>query len=124
MFNDDMTPSCFNLAFTVFPPFIMAMLDRPYSRQIAKLCPEIYLRDCFNFQIFCVYFGHGLFTSIIIFLGSVYTTDSWPLENGTTLGFASSFTVMISSIMFAVIIKAMLDTREWFGIAIFFFAFS
>lgn len=124
MFNDDMTPSCFNLIFTVFPPFVMAMLDRPYTREIAKLCPEIYLRDCFNFRIFCVYFGHGLITSIVIFFGSVYLTDSYELANGNTLGFASSFTVMVTSVMFAVIIKAMLDTREWTSIAIFFFAFS
>jgi len=124
MYNDDMTPSCYNLAFTVFPPFMIAMFDRPYTREIAKLCPEIYQRDCFNLKIFFIYFAHGIFTSIIIFFGTVYVTDSWILPDGQTLGFASSFTTMVTALIIAVIIKAMMDTREWFHVTLASFTFS
>ena len=48
---------------------------------------------------FFIYFAHGIFTSIIIFFGTVYVTDSWILPDGQTLGFASSFTTMVTALI-------------------------
>ena len=105
MFYDSLAASSYNLIFTAAPVFFMAIFDRPYSRELAKLCPEIYQTDAINLKLFYIYFYQGVVSSLVIFFVATCLTDSTKLSDGQVLGFAASYTVMFTCVLGVVTIK-------------------
>jgi len=42
LYYDAFSGSCYNMLFTAYPILLTSVFDRPYSKEIAKLCPELY----------------------------------------------------------------------------------
>jgi len=70
LFYDQFSGSLYNLFFTALPVLLGAVFDRPYSKEIAKLCPELYdngpLNASFNLKIFGVYCAEGVLHSMML----------------------------------------------------------
>jgi len=119
-----LSSSCYNLVFTAMPIVWLALFDRPYEREIAKLCPELYHADFFNYQLFAQYILEGVCHSIIIFWGTTWNIDSLALGDGKTMGFCSSYTTMFTTVVGVVTLKVMLETRLWLRESIIWFTLS
>eukprot|EP01084_Bolivina_argentea_P111402 198774_1 len=100
------------------PVLLGAVFDRPYSREIAKICPELYdngpLNQSFNLKIFGVYCAEGVLHSIIVFFTAVTFIDSLSIgDDGRIVGFWTTATVMFTSLVTVATLKIMLETKTW-----------
>jgi len=114
---------------SLLPVLLGAVFDRPYSKEIAKLCPELYENGpnnaSFNLKLFGVYCAEGVFHSIVVFWSAVYFMDSTTLsENGQVVGFWMCNTTMFTSIVVIATLKMMLETRTWTNWSILAFVLS
>ena len=94
-----LAPNGFNLIFTSFPVLFLICLDRPYSREVAKLCPEIYMRDEFNLYLFYYNFWRAMVNSAIIFCICTYMTDGAPFKDGQTADLVASYTTTFTAVL-------------------------
>jgi len=119
-----LAPNGFNLIFTSFPVLFLICLDRPYSREVAKLCPEIYMRDEFNLYLFYYNFWRAMVNSAIIFCICTYMTDGAPFKDGQTADLVASYTTTFTAVLTVVSLQIMLEFTIWHKVTIAFFALS
>ena len=128
LFYDQFSGSLFNLFFTALPVLLGAVFDRPYSKELAKLCPELYdngpKNASFNLKVFVVYCIEGVLHSIIVFWTAVAFMDSMSRENGQIVGFWTSNVTMFTSIVVIATVKMMVETRTWTNWSILAFVIS
>ncbi len=128
LFYDQFSGSLYNLFFTALPVLLGAVFDRPYSKEIAKLCPELYengpSNSSFNLKVFGVYCAEGVLHSVIVFWTAVEFMDSMSRENGQVVGFWTTCTTMFTSIVVIATVKMMIETRTWTNWSILAFALS
>eukprot|EP01083_Nonionella_stella_P154256 496795_1 len=129
LFYDQFSGSLYNLFFTALPVLLGAVFDRPYSKEIAKLCPELYENGprnaSFNLKIFGIYCAEGVLHSIIVFWTAIQFIDSQSKgSNGQIVGFWTTNTTMFTSIVLIATLKMMLETRTWTNWSIIAFALS
>ena len=118
LFYDAFSGSCYNLVFTGVPVLFSAVFDRPYSKEIARLCPELYengpQNGSFNVKIFAFWGFQGVIHSIIVFWTAVEFMDSKTIGgNGHAVGFWTSSLTMFTTIVLVATFKIMLETRTW-----------
>ena len=130
LFYDQFSGSLYNLFFTALPVLLGAVFDRPYSKTIAKLCPELYdngpKNASFNLKVFGVYCAEGMLHSIIVFFTAIKFIDSQSVhhKNGQIVGFWVTNTTMFTSIVVIATVKMMFDTRTWTNWSILAFVLS
>jgi phospholipid-transporting ATPase len=117
LYYDAFSGSCYNLVFTALPVLFTAVFDRPYSKEIAKFCPELYengpRNGSFNLKLFFYYVMEGVCHSVLLFFGTVFFIDSQTKSNGQVVGFWVSCTTMFSALVTVATCKMMLETRTW-----------
>ena len=117
LFYDGMSGSCYNLIYTAFPVLFLAVLDRPYSKEIANVCPELYengpKNGSFSVKIFLQWVFEGVIHSMLIFWGNAQFIDSQTLPDGKIVGFWVSATTQFTSLVMVVNAKIMLETKTW-----------
>ena len=128
LFYDAFSGSCYNLVFTAFPVLFTSIFDRPYSKEIAKLCPELYengpSNSSFNLKIFGFYAFEGVIHSCIIFFVTTFNIDSINRSDGTIVGFWTSSTTMFTALVSVATLKIMLETRTWLTWSVCWFVLS
>eukprot|EP01083_Nonionella_stella_P110882 324799_1 len=137
LFYDQISRSLYNLGFTGVPIILAAILNRPYSKEMAKLCPELYEAGAqnrsFNMKVLATYCLEGAVHSLIIFVTTVYCIDSHIIAtNGQVVGFWVAATTIMTSLVLVAIGKVMLETTTWthwsvvsfIGSLMFWFAFA
>ncbi|ETO37054.1 hypothetical protein RFI_00007 [Reticulomyxa filosa] len=117
LFYDAFSGSCFNLVFTALPVLFAATLDRPYSKEIARFCPELYengpSNGSFSLRIFSVYVLEGVINSMVIFFGTIFFIDSQTHSDGKVGGYWISATTMFTSLVTVATVKMMIETKTW-----------
>ena len=117
LFYDAFSGSCYNLVFTALPVLFTAVFDRPYSKDIAKYCPELYengpKNGSFNLRLFFFYSMEGVVHSILLFFGTTFFIDSQAKSNGQIVGFWVSCTTMFTALVTVATLKMMLETKTW-----------
>jgi len=118
LFYDAFSGSLYNLVFTGFPVLLGATFDRPYSKEIARLCPELYgngpANGSFNLRIFAFWSLQGVLHSMVVFWTATEFMDSKSIYgNGHTVGFWTTCSTMFTSIVVIATFKMMLETRTW-----------
>eukprot|EP01084_Bolivina_argentea_P041622 76815_1 len=129
LFYDQFSGSLYNLFFTALPVLLGAVFDRPYSKEIARLCPELYdngpKNASFNLKVFAIYCAEGMFHSMIVFFTAITFMDSQQLgKNGQIVGFWVTNTTMFTSIVCIATVKMMFETRTWTNWSILAFVLS
>jgi len=118
LFYDQFSGSMFNVVFCCFPVLFSAVFDRPYSKEIARLCPELYgngpQNGSFNVRIFAFWAFQGVIHSVVVFWTAVQFMDSKSVgANGHIVGFWTASLTMFTSIVLIATFKIMLETRTW-----------
>ncbi|ETO34941.1 hypothetical protein RFI_02132 [Reticulomyxa filosa] len=117
LFYDAFSGSCYNLVFTALPVLFAATLDRPYSKEIARCCPELYengpRNGSFSLRIFGFYVLEGVINSMMIFFGTIFFIDSQTYSDGKVGGYWVSATTMFTSLVTVATIKMMIETKTW-----------
>jgi len=129
LFYDQFSGSLFNVVFTCFPVLLSAVFDRPYSKEIARLCPELYANGPRNGSIDVRIFGfwalQGVIHSVIVFWTAVEFVDSKTIHaNGQVVGMWTASATMFTSIVLIATFKIMLETRTWTNWSILAFVLS
>ncbi len=129
LFYDQFSGSLYNLFFTALPVLLGSVFDRPYSKEIAKLCPELYdngpKNASFNIKIFAFWSFEGVVHSVIVFWTAVMFMDSKAVgSDGHVVGFWTTSTTMFTSIVTIATFKMMLETRTWTNWSILAFVLS
>jgi len=129
LFYDQFSGSMFNVAFTCFPVLLTAVFDRPYSKEIARLCPELYANGpengSFNIKIFAFWAFQGMIHSMIVFWTAIDFIDSKTLGGtGQAVGFWTTTVVQFTSVVWVATLKIMLETRTWTNWSILTFVLS
>lgn len=117
MYYDPFASSCFNLIYTCWPILVLAIFDRPFTKDISRNCPRLYEKGsknlAFNFSIFIRYLLLGIFHALIIFCGTIYWIDSYISHDGKTYGFWCANTILFTLIIVVVTAQIVLETRLW-----------
>lgn len=129
LFYDQFSGSIYNFIFTSMPVLFGSVFDRPYSKEIAKLCPELYgngpANASFNVKIFAFWSFEGAVHSMIVFWTATLFMDSMAVgSNGHVVGFWTTCTTMFTSIVTIATAKMMLETRTWTRWSMMVFAIS
>ena len=129
LFYDNLAGSTYNLVYTCFPVMFAAVFDRYYSKQVAKLCPELYENgpdnNSFNLKLFIMWFCEGLLHGMVIFFCCIYFLDSSSIgRTGKMVGFWVTNTTMFTCVVTVATMKIMVETRTWNVYSVLFFFLS
>ena len=117
LFYDDFSGSILTLVFLNFPALSLGILDRQYSKEIARICPELYSigpnNGYFSTKIFLRWCIEAVISSLIIFYFNVFFIDSAQLRDGKIVGFWVSATTQFTSIILVLTARIMLETKTW-----------
>ena len=118
LFYDNLFGSSYNMVYTALPVMFAAVFDRYYTKEIARLCPELYANGpqnlSFSVKVFLSWFFEGILHAMVCFFCAIYVMDSNSIGNtGVMTGFWVSNTTMFTSVVSVATAKMMIETHTW-----------